>query len=195
MSIKVSYKVILSLLLDMIKHSQYTQSSKFPISLQYPQKEVRNGVYFLQADKHQGVYKLGFFFFLMEVARYFQNAKSRKLVIHFQYILRVLQQLLCSIVIKIFRYFMGVQSCLLLLVSLHSQAVGVFCLSTAMQKLNRNYVGRSCHLFCICSKLMFFKRSRVYCRKSNYAHQTSQKKLVPGLVIQIPPKVFTNVPP
>ena len=63
LSIKVSYKVILSLLLGMIKHSQYTQSSKFSISFQYPQKEVRNGVYFLQADKHPGVYKLGLFFF------------------------------------------------------------------------------------------------------------------------------------
>ena len=63
LSIKVSYKVILSLLLGMIKHFQYTQSNKFPISLQYPQKELRNGVYFLPADKHQGVYKLGLFFF------------------------------------------------------------------------------------------------------------------------------------
>ena len=63
LSIKVSYKVILSLLLGMIKHSQYTQSSKFPISFQYPQKEVSNGVYFLQADKHPGVYKLELFFF------------------------------------------------------------------------------------------------------------------------------------
>ena len=46
LSIKVSYKVILSLLLGMIKHSQYTQSNKFPISLLYPQKELTNGVYF-----------------------------------------------------------------------------------------------------------------------------------------------------
>ena len=41
--------------------------------------------------------------------------------------------------------------------------------------------GRGCHLFCLCSKLMFFKRSRVYCSKSSYAHQTSQKKLASGL--------------
>ena len=32
---KVSYKVILSLLMGMIKHSQSTQSKKFSISLQY----------------------------------------------------------------------------------------------------------------------------------------------------------------
>ena len=48
-------------------------------------------------------------------------------------------------------------------------------------------MGCSCHLCCFCSNFMFFKRSRVYCSKSAYAHQTSQKKLVPGLVIQIIP--------
>ena len=34
LGIKVSYKVILSLLIGMIKHSQSTQSKKFAISLQ-----------------------------------------------------------------------------------------------------------------------------------------------------------------
>ena len=38
LGIKVSYKVILSLLLGMIKHSQSTQSNKFVISLQYLKK-------------------------------------------------------------------------------------------------------------------------------------------------------------
>ena len=57
--------------------------------------------------------------------------------------------------------FWGVQSCLLLLVSLNSQTVESFCLNTAIQWLNSNYVGRSCHLWYLCSKLMFFKRSRV----------------------------------
>ena len=50
--IKVFYKVILSLLMGMIKYSQSTQSNKFAISLQYLKKEVRNGVYFLHADKY-----------------------------------------------------------------------------------------------------------------------------------------------
>ena len=49
---KVSYKVILSLLMGMIKHSQSTQSNKFAVYLQYLKKEVRNGVHFLHADKH-----------------------------------------------------------------------------------------------------------------------------------------------
>ena len=51
--IKVSYKVILSLLMCMIKQFQSTQSNKFVTSLQYLKKEVRNGVHFLHADKHQ----------------------------------------------------------------------------------------------------------------------------------------------
>ena len=51
--IKVSYKVILSLLIGMIKHSQNTQSNKFTISLQYLKKEVRDWVHFLLAEKHQ----------------------------------------------------------------------------------------------------------------------------------------------
>ena len=46
LGIKVSYKVILSLLMGMIKYSQSTQSNKFAISLQYLKKEIRNGVHF-----------------------------------------------------------------------------------------------------------------------------------------------------
>ena len=53
LGIKVFYKVILSLLMDMIKYSQSTQSNKFAISLQYLEKEVRNGVQFLHVHKHQ----------------------------------------------------------------------------------------------------------------------------------------------
>ena len=59
---------------------------------------------------------------------------------------------------------MEVQPCLFLLASLHSQG---------------------CHLCCLCSKLIFFNRSRVYCSKSSYAHPASQKKLVSGLLIQV----------
>ena len=53
LGIKVSYKVILSLLIGMIKHSQSTQSNKFAISLQYLKKQVRAAVHFLHANKHQ----------------------------------------------------------------------------------------------------------------------------------------------
>ena len=40
LGIKVSYKVVLSLLMDRIKHSQSTQSNKFAISLQYLKKKL-----------------------------------------------------------------------------------------------------------------------------------------------------------
>ena len=50
LGVKVSYKLILSLLMGMIKHSQSTQINKFAISLQYLKKEVREGVRFLHLD-------------------------------------------------------------------------------------------------------------------------------------------------
>ena len=69
LGIQVSYKVILSLLMGMIMHSQSTQSNKFEISLQYLKIEIRNGVHFLHANKHQSFYKLALSF-LMEDARH-----------------------------------------------------------------------------------------------------------------------------
>ena len=49
LGIKVSYKVMLSLLMGVIKHFQSTQGNKFSISLQYLKKEVRDRVHFLHA--------------------------------------------------------------------------------------------------------------------------------------------------
>ena len=43
---------IIILFMMIIKDSQSTLSSKFAISLQYLEKEVRNGVHFLHRDKH-----------------------------------------------------------------------------------------------------------------------------------------------
>ena len=107
---------MLSLLIDMIKHSQSTQSNKFAVFLQYLKKEVRNGVSFLHADKHQSFYKLTLSF-LMEVARHVQRNQNRKLGIFFQYIMKKVSQLLCVLWwCKTFRYFTRVQSCSLLLV-------------------------------------------------------------------------------
>ena len=68
LGIKVSYKVILTLLMGIIKHSQSTQSNKFAISLQNRKNKVRDGVYFLHADKHQGFSNLSLSL-LTEVAR------------------------------------------------------------------------------------------------------------------------------
>ena len=100
LGIKDAYKVILSLLLGMIKHSQSTQSNKFAISLQYLKKEVRKGVHFLHTDE-QSFYKFGLLF-LMEVTRCIQSTQNRKLVIFLE---RVLQLLLCSIAMQNIQVF------------------------------------------------------------------------------------------
>ena len=59
--VKVSYKLILSLMMGIIKHSQKTQINNVAISLQYIKKEVREGVHFLHLDKHESFYKLALF--------------------------------------------------------------------------------------------------------------------------------------
>ena len=56
LDLKVSYKVILSSSMGMIKHSQSTQSSKFVISSQHLKNKARD-VHFSH-DKHQGFFKL-----------------------------------------------------------------------------------------------------------------------------------------
>ena len=71
--------------MGMLKHSQSTQSNKFAISSQYLKKEVRDGVHFLPADKHQSFYKLALSY-LMEVARHVQSTQDRKLIMFLQYI-------------------------------------------------------------------------------------------------------------
>ena len=83
LGIKVSYRVIVSLLMGITKHSQSTQSNKFAISLQYLKKEVRDGVHFLHADKDESFCKLELSF-LMEVTRHVQSTQNRKLVIILQ---------------------------------------------------------------------------------------------------------------
>ena len=70
---KVFHKVILSLLMGMIKHSQNTQSGTSAISLQYLKREVKD-------VEHQSFYKLALSF-LMEVARHVQSTQNRKFVI------------------------------------------------------------------------------------------------------------------
>ena len=101
----------------MIQQSQSTQSYKFSISLQYPKKDVGDGVHFLHENKHQSFYKLALPI-LIEVPKYVQSTQNRILVIFLQYVnnRNVLQILFCSIVMQKLRYFLNVQSSLLLLV-------------------------------------------------------------------------------
>ena len=108
LGIKDVYKVMLSLLMGIIQHSQSTQSNEIAISLQYLRKEVRNRGHFLYTDKHQNFYKLALLF-LMEVARHVQSTQNRKLVKFLQYIKKnVLQLLLCSIVMQNIQILYGV---------------------------------------------------------------------------------------
>ena len=107
LSIKVSYKVILSLLMGMIKYSPNTRRNKFTISLQYLKKEVRNRVHFLHADKHRSFYKFTLSF-SAEVARHIQSTQNRKLVMFLQYReKKVSQLLLCSIMMQNIQIFYG----------------------------------------------------------------------------------------
>ena len=88
LGIKVSYKVIISLLLGLIKLSQSTQSNKLAIPLQYLKEWTCSF-----ADKHQSSYKLALFF-LMEVVRLVESAQNRMLVIILQYLKKKLSLLL-----------------------------------------------------------------------------------------------------
>ena len=45
------------ILMGIVKHSQSSQSSKFAMSLQYLEKEVKDEVDFLHPDKHQSSLK------------------------------------------------------------------------------------------------------------------------------------------
>ena len=107
LGIKFSHKGILSLLTDMVKHSQNTQNNNIAISLQYRKKEVRNGVNFWHADKDQSFCQLALSF-LMEVARHVQSTENEKLVAFLQYIKKKLSQLLlCPIVMQNIQIFSG----------------------------------------------------------------------------------------
>ena len=65
---KYDHENMKAMMMGIIKHSQSTQSNKFAISLQNRKNKVRDGVYFLHADKHQGFSNLSLSL-LTEVAR------------------------------------------------------------------------------------------------------------------------------
>ena len=69
MSIKIFLQSDTIIIGWMNNHSQSTQSNKFAISLQYLKKEIRDGVHFLHADKHQSFHKLALLL-LMEMNRH-----------------------------------------------------------------------------------------------------------------------------
>ena len=95
-SMKFPYKMILCFLMEMIKHSQSYQNSKFAMSLQYLEYEVRDVVDFLHANKHQSFLQVDFntlsikvFYkvllsLLMDMIKHSQSTQSNKLVIALQ---------------------------------------------------------------------------------------------------------------
>ena len=161
----------------MIKHARSTQSDKFPIYLQYLRKEVKNEVYFLHADKHQKFLQVGIAGFDRS-GQICPSTKNRKLIISLQNIKKIVSQLLlCSIVMLNIQIFYG-GSVMFIVSCFFAQPdcrdfLPEHCTTIIKEQLCR----RSFHLCCLCSKLTFFKRSRVYCSKSNYDHQTSHKKV------------------
>ena len=104
LGIKISRKVILSLLMDMIKYSQSTQSNNFANLYNISKKKLRMEFIFCTQISF---YKLALLF-LMEEARHVQSTQNRKLVILLQYIKKkILQLLLCSIVMQNVQKFHG----------------------------------------------------------------------------------------
>ena len=113
-NIKVYYKLISTLWTSMFPtrwyyHYLWAWSSILKVlkvtSLQYLKKEIRDGVQFLHADKHQSFYKLALLF-LMIVARHAQSTQNKKLVIFLQYLKKKVSQLLLgSVVIQRIQIF------------------------------------------------------------------------------------------
>ena len=62
-----------------------------------------------------------------------------------------------------------------ILTSLHSQTRN-FLPKHHNTIIKQHLCGERLHLCCLCSKLIFFNRNRVYCSKASYDHQASQKK-------------------
>ena len=103
---------------------------------------------------------------------------------------RVLQLLLCSIVMQNIQIFYGGPAMFIVIYLFPCFQTRNFLPKDRNTIIKQHLHGEGLLSFCLCSKL-FFNRSRVYCSKSSYVHQISQKKLVSGLLIQvISPKVL-----
>ena len=133
----------------------------------------------------------------MEVARYVQIPKNRKLVIFLQYVFKVLQLLLYSIVMQKTQIFYRgpvrfIVACFLAQLDCRS-FLPEYCNTIIKQQLCRKELPSLLHLLQVDvfqGKQGILKQIKL-CLSNN-----PKKKLVSGFVIQIiPPKVFTNVPP
>ena len=72
------------ILMGMVKHFQSSQNSKFPMSLEYVKKEVRDKVDFLHADKRQSFPQVDFISYKvilllsMSMMKHSQSTQSNK---------------------------------------------------------------------------------------------------------------------
>ena len=85
MGIKVSYNVILSLLMGMIKHSQNSESNKFALSLNYIKKEVGMEFIFCMQINIK-VSLIWHYHYWWKWCTNMTSTQNRKLVIFLQYI-------------------------------------------------------------------------------------------------------------
>ena len=86
------------IMMGMFKHSQWSENSKFAMSLQYLKKNFRNNVDFLHAYKHQSFLQVNLNTLLIKVSckvklsllmgmiKHSQSTHSNKFVISFQYL-------------------------------------------------------------------------------------------------------------
>ena len=113
----------------------------------------------------------------MEVTRYIQSTKNRKLVIFLQYIKKkVLQLLLCSIVMQNIQIVYGGPATFIVTCFLAQPDRRNFPPQRSNTIIKQQLCGEGLPSFLSLLQLMFFKKSMVYCSKSTYALQTSQQK-------------------
>ena len=95
-SMEVFCKLMLWFLMEMVKHSQSSEYSKFAMSLQYPKREVREEVDFLHTDQNfpqvnftslsiKVFYKV-ILSLLMDMIKHYQSTQSNRLSIALQYL-------------------------------------------------------------------------------------------------------------
>ena len=145
--------------MGIVKHSQSSLNSKFTMSLQYLKKEIRDEVDIWHVVKHQSFLQVDFntlgikdtykmiLSILLGIIKHSQSTQSNRFAIIFTISQKKSQRrefIFCMEPhIKVstswdycfwwkWPNFTGVQPCLLLLVSLHSQTVEIFCLNFAI---------------------------------------------------------------
>ena len=83
--VKRFFRLTLSFLMCVARHSQITQNKKFAISLQYLKREVNDKVDILHAGKHEILLQIDTMI-LIEMIKHFQSSQYSKFAISVQYL-------------------------------------------------------------------------------------------------------------